>query len=69
MLDMHISLRAQINCVCSQMSIYSLQTIRTARLARMVTAAGQLDVARAAWIYHTHSEDEHDTFHTWQVWE
>ena len=36
--------------------------IRTAKLAQRVTAAGQLDVVYAAWIYHTDSEDKHDTW-------
>ena len=29
----------------------------SARLVQRVTAAGQLDVVLAAWIYHTHSEN------------
>jgi len=48
-------------------------SITLIRLAQRVTAAGQLDVVYAEWIYHTHTHSEdkvkHDTFHTWQVWE
>ena len=42
--------------------------IRTARLAQKSNSSWPTTCG-AAWIYHTYSEDKHDTFHTWWVWE
>ena len=66
LLAIHISVKAQINWVHSQISII-VHTLHT--------SSEPPDLHKLMWhklhecTYHTHSEDEHDIFHTWHVWE